>query len=47
MKGCDKIENYWVNIEHNKVSKDILFTKNEIKEVYKDLFGDKARERDF
>lgn len=47
MKGCKKIEEYWKDKHIKKVSTDILFTKAESKEVNKELFGEKARERDF
>jgi hypothetical protein len=47
MIGCQKIELYWNSQSYKKISTDILFSKQESKAVYADLFGDKARERDF
>ena len=47
MVGCEKIELYWNSETPKKVSTDILFSKQESKAVYADLFGEKARERDF
>ena len=47
MKGCTKIEEYFAQNPPQKVSTDTLFNKAESKEVSKELFGDKARERDF
>ena len=47
LKGCTKIEQYWEETPLTKVATDILFSKAESKEVARDLFGDKARERDF
>jgi hypothetical protein len=47
LSGCKKIEEYWADRNLKKVQTDILFSKNECKEVNKELFGEKARERDF
>jgi hypothetical protein len=47
MKGCTKIEEYFATRPPQKVSTDVLFSKTESKEVSRELFGDKARERDF
>lgn len=47
MKGCAKIEEYFVQHPPQKVTTDVLFSKAESKEVSRELFGDKARERDF
>ena len=47
MKGCTKIEEYFAQRPPQKVSTDTLFSKAESKEVSRELFGDKARERDF
>lgn len=46
-RGCDKIDEYFDQLQPRKVQTDILFSKNEIRDVQRDLFGDKARERDF
>lgn len=47
LKGCDKIEQYFNENPPQKVSTDILFSKAESKEVSREIFADKARERDF
>ena len=47
LSGCKKIDEYWADRNLKKVQTDILFSKNECKEVNKELFGEKARERDF
>lgn len=46
-KGNPKIEEYFNSNPPLKLSTDILFSKAEIKDVSKDIFGEKARERDF
>lgn len=47
MHGNNKLEQYYINNPPGKVNIDILFSKQESKEVSKDIFADKARERDF
>ena len=47
MTGCEKIVNYHNGKEAYKVDQNILFSKEEAKEVYKTIFSEKARERDF
>ena len=47
LKGCVKIEQYFAEKVPTKISTDTLFSKAEQKEVLKELFGEKARERDF
>lgn len=47
LKGCTKIEEYFAANPPQKVATDILFSKTESKEVARELFGEKARERDF
>ena len=47
LKGNEKIEEYFNLNPPGKVSTDILFSRAEYKEVMKDIFGEKARERDF
>jgi len=47
LKGCEKIEQYWNETPYQRVATDILFSKAESKEVSKEIFGEKARERDF
>lgn len=45
--GCDKIEKYFMDKDIDTVNPYILFTKQETKEVVRELFMEKARERDF
>jgi hypothetical protein len=50
LTGCEKIEQYFSTCQKTKINPYILFSKEEVKEVMKErtqLFGDKARERDF
>jgi len=47
LKGNDKIEAYFNENPPLRVQTDILFSKTEMKEVSKDIFAEKARERDF
>lgn len=46
-KGNSKLERYFQENPPQRVSTDILFSKTEQKEAMKDIFGEKARERDF
>ena len=45
--GCSKIEEYYAKTIPVKVHTDTVFSKQEIKEIQKDLFQEKVRERDF
>jgi hypothetical protein len=45
--GCEKIVEYFQNKTFEKINPNILFTKEETKQSVKDVFGDRARERDF
>lgn len=45
--GCEKIIDYFADSSPRKVPMDIVFSKAEIKEVTRDFFSEKARERDF
>ena len=45
--GCTKIEEYYSKTTPVRVHTDHVFSKSEIKEIQKDLFQEKVRERDF
>lgn len=45
--GCQKIEQYYAANPPQKVHLDTVFSKAEMKEVARDFFSEKARERDF
>jgi len=45
--GCQKIEDYFNSAALKKLNTEMLFSKSENKEVFKEIFGEKARERDF
>ena len=47
LTGCEKIVNYFQDKRYEKVNQNILFSKDEIKQSTRDIFGDRARERDF
>ena len=47
LKGCKKIEEYWDARVSEKLHVDVLFSKQEQKEVARDFFAERARERDF
>ena len=47
LQGNQKIEEYFDSNPPQKMQQDILFSKNEIKEVNREFFSDKVRERDF
>ena len=45
--GNKKIVDYFENQKIKKVNPFVLFDENEVKEVHKNLFSEKAWERDF
>lgn len=45
--GCEKIVNYFENQVYQKIDQNILFSKDETKKAVKDIFTERARERDF
>ena len=47
LTGCEKIVQYFENKETLKLNQNILFPKDEAKEVVKEFFQEKAKERDF
>ena len=47
LEGCEKIKEYWDGKVPPKVQMDILFNKQELKDLSRDFFSEKARERDF
>ena len=47
LTGCEKIVKYFEERTYEKVDHNILFTKDEVKQAYRDCFSEKARERDF
>lgn len=47
LTGCEKIVNYHSSQLQHKIDTKILFKKDETKEVIKNLFSEKVRERDF
>jgi len=47
LTGCEKIVNYFESRVLPKVNPYHLFSKEEVKEAVRGVFGDKARERDF
>jgi hypothetical protein len=47
LTGCEKIVNYFNSRVPPKLNPFILFSKEEVKDAIRDVFGDKARERDF
>ena len=47
LTGCDKIVNYFENKTYEKIDPNSLFSKEEIQKSVKEIFIEKARERDF
>lgn len=47
LTGCEKIVNYFQNKTYEKIDHTILFSKEETKKAMKEIFAERARERDF
>jgi len=47
LTGCEKIETYFAEKGIETIDHHVLFSKEETKEIVKELFAEKARERDF